>query len=602
MWATITNGKEWRGQFINKKKNDEIYEEYVTVAPIKDEQGRIISYIASKENITELKKARIHAEKMNQAKGEFLAYMSHEIRTPLNVITGMSELVLESPLDKEQRKFLERIKSSATNLLCIVNDLLDHSKIEAGKFYIEKQPFSLAELLKGIEDSLLFLAESKGIKLAVQQKSALKTLLIGDRLRLHQILYNLVNNAIKFTQEGRVELSVASKKQRDDQYLVTFWVKDSGIGIQKEKIQTIFDSFVQAEPEITRNFGGTGLGLSISHQLVSLMGGTLDVQSVVGLGSTFSFSILLPKASVQQLPQPQEKTEKIGCYEKLHVLLVEDNKGNQEFATAILKGAGHLVTVAENGLDALKLLSNDDSFDLILMDVQLPLLDGLATTRCIRKVEQEGKTGLAQGIDIEKQLATRLYGKHLYIVAMTANAMLSDKERCQKAGVDSFLAKPYTRTKLLSVLHNCPTATQKNGRETDEKKTSPGSTTNQAPLHLYENCYQYLLKNFALDHEKVTHVLESFIDVLKEGMEELHSSILSGNRNDILFYSHKIKGALYSIDIKELAELAGDIEEKAHQQVLEELENTAARIATGLQPLFTSKSKNIRVQNNQAIQ
>ncbi len=592
MWQTITRGEQWQGQFINKKKNGEIYEEYVSVAPIKNEQNRIIGFIATKENITELKKARARAEKMSRAKGEFLAYMSHEIRTPLNVITGMSELLLESPLETKQQKFLERIQSSAQNLLYIVNDLLDLSKIEAGRLLIEHQPFSLDELLKNIDDSLSFLAEEKKITFTVQ-KTKLPALLAGDRLRLHQILYNLVNNAIKFTKEGKVELSVATKKQRDGKYLVTFWVKDSGIGIPKEKLQKIFEDFVQAEPEITRNFGGTGLGLSISQQLVSLMGGTLDVQSVPGLGSTFSFAILLPEASHPHLPQAEEEIPEDICYETRHILLVEDNKGNQELAAAILKNAGHRVTVAEHGLEALELLSQDGSFDIILMDIQMPRLDGLATTICIRKVEQGEATGLSACKTIEKQLAAQLCGKHIYIVAMTANTMLSDKKRCQDAGIDAFLPKPYTRKKLLSLLHNYPAVTKKNDKKISNSGTSDNAPTEHTPLDIYKRCHQHLLENFALNDENATYVLQSFITTLKENIEQLNNSILAANRNDIYLYSHKMKGALYTINFTEAARLAEDIEKKSHHQDIKALQDTAAQIAARLQPLLTRETESI---------
>ncbi|PIE57187.1 MAG: hypothetical protein CSA34_00255 [Desulfobulbus propionicus] len=590
MWTAITNGREWRGQFINRKKNGEIYEEYVTVAPLRDDTGSITHFIASKENITELKKAKENAEKMSTAKGDFLAYMSHEIRTPLNVIMGMSDLVLESTLDNEQRKFLERIKRSAANLLSIVNDLLDHSKIEAGKLIIEKHPFSLTELLSNLDETLSYLAEKKGITLSVQQKTPLNMPLLGDRLRLHQILYNLINNAIKFTKKGQVELSCETELQDDGQHLVTFQVKDSGMGIQPEKIRTIFDSFVQAEAAITRNFGGTGLGLSISNQLVKLMGGDLEVRSVPGLGSTFSFSILFPPAPANGLQQLDNDEEENTLCEKLKVLLVEDDRGNQELASAILKGTGHDVTVAEHGLSALKLLSNGSTFDVILMDVQMPVLDGLVTTTSIRNIEKGEATGLQECSSIEQELAACLRGKHQYIVAMTANAMLSDKERCQEAGVDNFLAKPYTKAKLLSVLQDCAAAI----KEDEETSSIYEMISLPSPQHLsqdlYEKCRRHLLANFALDDESTDHVLESLLEALEENLEQLNSSIVAANRNDIRLHSHKMKGSLYNINLDELAGLARKMEDNALDQSIVELKNTAAQIAQGLVPLFTRES------------
>ncbi|PID76074.1 MAG: hypothetical protein CSB23_00235 [Deltaproteobacteria bacterium] len=582
MWDAITRGKKWRGHLINKKKNQETYEEEITVVPLKNEGGNITHFIAAKEDISELKKAREEAEKMSKAKGDLLACISHEVRTPLNVIIGMSDLVLESGLGWEQSNFLKRIKSSATNLLCLVNNLLDHSKTEAGKLIIEKKPFSLARLLDSIDNNLSFLAEKKGIAFSIQ-RNTVPDLFIGDQLRLHQVLCNLGDNAIKFTREGKVELLTEIQEQSVGQYLVTFRVKDSGIGIQQDRIKNIFDSFVQAETATARHFGGTGLGLAICNQLVQLMGGSLTVQSIPGLGSTFSFSILLPQAPAekqQHLEGAQE--ERLSCG-SLNVLLVEDDRGNQELASAILRSAGHTVTVAEHGLEALEILGNGKSFDVVLMDVQMPVLDGLATTRCIRKLEKNGMKESHKYSPIEEKLAEHLHGKHLYIVAMTANTMLSDKERYRDAGIDNFLGKPYNKTTLLAVLENSPTGNHEGGGAEARIFSRP---SRHSKGRLYEKCRQHLLTNFALDEESSKNVLIAFLDALQENLEQLNGAIVEENRNDIGLHAHKMKGSLYNIDLEELAELSGKIEENAHRYTLVELRSIAAHIARGLSPLL----------------
>jgi PAS domain S-box-containing protein len=586
MWESITNGVEWSGQFINKKKNGDFYEEDVSVAPIRDEVGNITHFIASKENITELKKARKQAEKMSKAKGDFLAYVSHEIRTPLNVIAGMSDLVLETDLETEQQKFMKRIKSSAKNLLSIVNDLLDHSKIEAGKLLIEKHPFSLNNLVNDLQEALSFLAEKKGVSLSVHIPAhASDSQFLGDRLRLYQILYNLISNGIKFTEQGKVELSVTTKEQGNGDYLATFKVIDSGIGILPEKIKTIFDSFVQAEAAITRNFGGTGLGLAISYELVKLMGGDLEVRSIPGLGSVFSFSILLPKVSSDRVVSYEQREKKEFSAEKLHVLLVEDDKGNQELASAILKSAGHTVTIANQGLEALELLATCGIFQAVLMDVQMPILDGMTATQCIRRVEGGGSSELQKCEQFEERLAGNLSGGHLYIIAMTANAMLGDKERCRKSGVDNFLAKPYTKEALLAVLKEASKETMQDINLCKEEEVE-SSSLNDTTTVSYEKCCQYLLKNFDLNEESSRHVLDSFIESLQDDLEKLNESIFADNRDDIRQFAHKMKGALYSISLDDVASLAQELENDAQSQSLVALESAMTRIGKALSPLL----------------
>ncbi len=584
MWESITSGKEWSGRFVNKKKNGEIYQEHVVVAPIRDEQGDISHFIATKENITEFRNALKEAERANRAKGEFLAYMSHEIRTPLNVIIGMTSMVLESELENNQKIFLQRVKSSADSLLALVNDLLDYSKIEAGKLSIEHYPFSLHELVQDIEDAMSFLATKKGIKFFVATSAITDLYAIGDRMRLHQILYNLIGNAIKFTPKGKVKLKVESCENETDSHIITFQIRDTGIGIDPENLKTIFDNFVQAEAQITRNFGGTGLGLSISNQLVRLMGGKLVVKSVPGLGSQFSFTLTLPKASASDIEKSSEKKENIRCTKKLKILLVEDNIGNQELASAILQKAGHQVIIADNGVKALDRLASSGPFDAVFMDMQMPEMDGLTTISCIRKVEKGFKTDLEECTQLEKDLSNRLAKGHLYIVAMTANAMLSEQKRCREAGADSFLAKPYSRQNLLAQLPMTGgPASEKNYHEASRHVHHIDKPSSEAN---YDTCLQYLQENFNLNTSSATDVLNSFIDSLKESLENLDEAVKAAERKEIQALAHKIKGGLFNIHCDRQGNIAKEIESSSLTGELAKIELLTVEIKKGLAPVL----------------
>lgn len=584
MWETITSGREWSGQFINKKKNGEIYEEHVVVAPIRNEQGGITHFIATKENITELKKARNLAEKASLAKGQFLANMSHEIRTPLSVIIGMTGLVLETELAANQLRLLSRVKSSADHLLAIVNDILDYSKIEADMLTIESHPFSLMELILNIQEGLSFLAEQKGLEFLISPKEQLDIQLMGDNLRLHQVIYNLLSNAIKFTDQGKIELAVTLEEQENGLYQVTFLVKDTGIGISQEKQKIIFNSYIQEDISTTRHYGGTGLGLSISNKLVTLMGGKLKVHSFSGLGSQFSFTLVLPRAEESEPTQNMRQENLLLPCTSLNLLLVEDNVGNQELATTILRKAGHRVTTANNGMEALELLSSGNRYDSILMDVQMPVLDGLTTTESIRRVEAGEKSGLPEVELLEDSLSKNLYGGHLHIIAMTANVMLNDRERYLRAGVDFCLPKPYRKEELLFALEKQESWSGQT--EVMDRPAQNVCTVDTLSSELPERCSDYLQANFDLDQEQANNVLESFIRSLEEAIAQLHEGIQSENRQNIHMAGHRLKGALSNINISDLADIAQTIEEKAQEMDIEEIKYMAMAIEDGLRPLY----------------
>jgi CheY-like chemotaxis protein len=364
--------------------------------------------------------------------------MSHEIRTPMNAILGMTELALTSDARAEQKRYLSTVKQSANSLLQIIDDILDFSKIEAGKLQLHPGPFSLRDTLNDTLEVLASRAAEKDIELACQVSMRLPDVLRGDSTRLRQILMNLVGNAIKFTDAGEVFVMVerephdAQAQQRESSIWLHFVVTDTGIGIPADKQQIIFESFVQADGSMTRRYGGTGLGLSICSQLVSLMGGRIWVDSEVGRGSSFHFNVCLEteqEASAEEKPAVPliEKAER-----PLRVLLAEDNEINQQVAVEFLQMRGHEARITGNGIEALAALA-DERFDVILMDVQMPLMDGFKATAAIR----------------EKEKTT---GDHIPIIAMTGYAMKGDRQRCLDAGMDAYICKPIRSQELYEII------------------------------------------------------------------------------------------------------------------------------------------------------
>ncbi len=444
LWETITSGKEWHGEFRNMKKNGEIYWESAYIFPLKNDKGEITHFIAMKEDITARKKmeqdlinAKEKAEESDKLKSAFLANMSHEIRTPMNAIIGFSQLLSDYQLTEDEREhYISLIQNSGNDLLNLIDDIIDISKIEAGQLKVFKSQYFLDNILSEIYDSYNEFVKTKkdktGLKLKYNKPDGgEKVVIYTDIDRFKQIIRNLISNAIKFTDFGLVEFGFSTDFNKKNPQ-IQFYVRDTGIGIPKEKLEIIFESFRQANISDTKIYGGTGLGLTITKKMVEILGGRIWVKSTPGQGSTFYFIIPYNPVNISAGyydKNNKKTTSKIYNWKNKKILIVEDNDQSFLFFKSVLKKTQILMKRAISGNEAIELCKKND-FDLILMDIQLPEMDGCTATRQIKQ-----------------------FNKNVSIIAQTAYAMSDEKERCLEAGCDDYISKPVSVDNLLELIN-----------------------------------------------------------------------------------------------------------------------------------------------------
>ncbi|SEP79582.1 PAS domain S-box-containing protein [Ectothiorhodospira magna] len=584
MWQHLTQGEPWKGEFHNRRKDGTEYVEFGHVAPLRQRDGTITHYVAVKEDITEKKRiatelerhrhqletlvaqrtsqledARQRAEAANRAKSAFLANMTHEIRTPLNAIVGLVHLLRNGDATPRQREKLNKVDNAAHHLLSIISDILDISKIEAGKFILDQQNFHLSTVVDHVRSVISETARSKGLTLNTDT-DAVPSWLRGDPARLRQALLNLAGNAVKFTEQGSITLRVRQLSSRGNTLRVRFEVEDTGIGIEAGRLELLFQPFAQADSSITRRYGGTGLGLVVTRRLAELMGGGAGARSEPGQGSLFWFDVRLDRGQAPAVDHTSATAADTTrpSREQLagkRILLVEDNPINQEVAMELLDQIGLLVDGAGDGEEALSRAAAQ-TYDLVLMDVHMPGMDGLTATRHLRALPGY---------------------EHIPILAMTANVFEEDRQLALEAGMNDFIPKPVEPELLHRVLHRWLTSKPSSPASPPQPPATPALIRGLPPQSGHQGQYHRLIPRFLAHH----------------GTDPDRFQVLADQKDwrTLQQQAHALKGAAANLGIDAVAQLGQQLEHLAqHQQDRGVLTGLCTQLAQALAQLQADAS------------
>ena len=544
------NAKLFEEAAVQRALINNIKDAIQTISPeqeIKDDDilriGEILTNTVKerKEFEKQLEIARENAEQSLETRKLFLANISHEIRTPINAISGMSGILADTDISETQKQYVKAIQSSSKSLMVIVNDILDMSKLESGKFSADFIPFDIRSIVDPLYTSYLLRTDEKGISFNIDYPKDMPRWVFGDPTRLGQILNNLISNAIKFTDKGSVSLKINfEKKGKLNDFCFT--VTDTGIGIDREKLKTIFEFFSQEDNTITRRFGGTGLGLAISKSIAELLGGEIKVESEKNVGSTFKFSLTMPEAAEQEKNVAVALSDLTGK----NVLIVEDNELNRFLAVTILKKWNANIHIAENGEEAVAAVKNKE-IDIVLMDIQMPVMDGVAASIAIRNE----------------------LNSNVPIIALTANALESEKEKCWQAGMNEYITKPYNPNylleKIIFLIENAAS---------DEEQNSE---------HVSLESLSELMNG---SKEQMIQMTTVFLDQIERHFNELKFALNENNLTEISHITHKLKSSFKLFGLNKTGGLLERIEQKAKTLERKEL-HAELQVILSMQPRLT---------------